>query len=133
VNLVSGGVENVYSGGSDSDARVSGLQVVYGSATSATVYGNVGLQVVYGEADDTTVSSGGGQFVWGAVSGTIVESAAYETAVGTTTGTILNGGVANVLFGGVASFCRERQNSTAESAFPAFLGGKFCLPVPGAV
>jgi hypothetical protein len=29
----------------------------------------------------------------------------------------------------VASFCRERQNSTAESAFPGLLGGKFCLPV----
>jgi hypothetical protein len=34
---------------------------------------------------------------------------------------------------GETSFCRERQNSTAESAFPAFFGGKFCLPVRGAM
>jgi len=27
----------------------------------------------------------------------------------------------------LASFCRERQNSTAESTFPTFFGGKFCL------
>ena len=33
----------------------------------------------------------------------------------------------------LASFCRERQNSTAESAFPALFGGKFCLPVGGAM
>jgi hypothetical protein len=27
----------------------------------------------------------------------------------------------------LASFCRERQNSTVEWAFPAFFGGKFLL------
>jgi hypothetical protein len=38
-----------------------------------------------------------------------------------------------ILKAALASFCRERQNSTAESGFPAFFGGKFCLPVRGAM
>jgi hypothetical protein len=33
----------------------------------------------------------------------------------------------------LASFCRKRQDSAAESAFSAFFGGKFCLPVGGAM
>jgi hypothetical protein len=33
----------------------------------------------------------------------------------------------------LASFCRKRQNSAAESAFSAVFGGKFCLPVGGAM
>lgn len=102
-HVTSGGLEYVISGTSESaliDAW--GTQTIYSGANAVSAVIAGGTQRVSGSAIDTTVKSGGVQYVssGGSSTGTIIEANASQGIYGTATSTQVNSGGAEYVYSG---------------------------------
>lgn len=104
--VTSGGREYVLSGSSTSALIGAwGYQIVTSGASAVSAVVEGGTQQIYGTATDTTVKSGGVQYVYngGSATGTQIESNAAQGIYGTVTSTqVHSGGAQYVYEGGTA-------------------------------
>ena len=83
-----GGVENVYSGGTDSGATINsgggsnGLEYVYGNATDTTINSGLEFVVSGGTATHITINSGSALWVAGVAVDTTINSGGLEQILG---------------------------------------------------